>query len=94
MFVAMAGKSEEFTFWHGALLLEGVAMAIALALTLVPGRAGTRSPIAELFFQQPTVWEKLFVNFVGINVIFLLIVLVIWLFWRFGGQTGKAGSGE
>ncbi|MFT5449414.1 MAG: hypothetical protein ACI9DC_004607 [Gammaproteobacteria bacterium] len=87
----MADKPGAFIFWHGVFLLEGVAAVIAAVSTVVPARTGSRNPIAELFFEPPTLVEKVLVGFVMINLIALLVGLVGYWFWR--RRRGADGVG-
>ena len=63
----------------GLLVLEGIAVAIALAAPVTPSKTGSTWSPAELFTGDPNYIEKVFASFVTVNVIIAVLGLVVWL---------------
>ena len=68
----------------GLLVLESIAMAIALASPLTPSKTGSNWSPAELFTADPNYIEKVFASFVTLNGIIAVLGLVVWLTTRIG----------
>lgn len=90
----MDRKKEPFTLWHGLLLGEAMALIIALALTIVPGKTGSDTGISGSFFDDPTFFEEFLINAVFSNVILILLVVIIAVWWnRRGGDQASPPRG-
>ena len=60
----------------GFLVVEGIALAIAVAMPLTPSKTGSTWSPAHWFSAEPSYLEKVLASFVLVNVVLLLLGLV------------------
>jgi hypothetical protein len=71
----------------GIVVLEVIALAIALAAPITPSKTGSTWSPAELVTPDPNYVQKVLASFVVVNVIIAVLAIVVWL-------TVKVGSKE
>ena len=77
----MGDQEERFTIWHGLLLAEGSAIAIALLMPITPSKTASDRGIAEFFIPEPSYLQEVLVDFVLTNLLLLILggIFVIWV---------------
>jgi hypothetical protein len=70
--------------WVGIAAIEGIAVAIGLAMPITPSRTGSDGSLAQLFLDDPTYLQEFVVYFLLTHALFILIGLVAWVWSRFG----------
>jgi len=66
------------------LVLEAIALAIALVAPVTPTKTGSTWSPAELFTADPSYLEKLVASFVTVNLLMIFIGLVVWIATKVG----------
>ncbi len=61
------------------LAIEAFSLVIALALTFVPSKTGSRGGFAPLFIDEPSYLIQILVNFVATNVLLTLLAAVLFI---------------
>ena len=69
------------------LVVEGVALAIALVTPITPSKTGSTWRFAGLFWTDPSYLQKVAASFVVVNWLIGLIGLVILIATRIGSTT-------
>lgn len=73
-------RSSRIPDWLAALLLvEAGAVAIGLLMPITPSRTGSTWSLANVFFVDPTYFEKAVVWFVTANLLIGVLGLVAWV---------------
>lgn len=67
--------------WEWLLLIEGVAVMIAMVMPVTPSKTGSDWSLAELVYSEPTYLQEVFVNFVFTNVLILVVgaAVILWV---------------
>ncbi len=63
----------------GLLVLEFIALLIALAMPITPSKTGGDNDLAKYFIEDPSYIEKVFVAFIMTNVLIGIIALVAFV---------------
>lgn len=66
----------------GLLVIETIAIAIAIVAPVTPSKTGSTWSPAELFTSNPGYLQKVAASFVLVNLMFLVIGLVSWIALR------------
>ena len=68
----------------GVLVLESIALAIALVTPVTPSRTGSTWSPAEIFTTDPSYLEKVLASFVTVNLLMVFLGVVVWIVTRLG----------
>lgn len=71
----------------GILVVEAVALAIALVTPITPSKTGSYWTFAELVWEEPSYLQDVAVSFGVVNLLIMSIGLVIWIVGRFGSKS-------
>jgi hypothetical protein len=71
----------------GVLLVEGVALAIALVTPVTPSKTGSDWTFADVVWEEPSYLQEVAASFVVVNLLLMFIGLVIWIAVRFGPKS-------
>lgn len=71
----------------GLLLVEGVALAIALVTPVTPSKTGSDWTFADLVWEEPSYVQEVAASFVVVNLLLMVIGLVILITVRFGSKS-------
>ena len=74
----MSTKKQGMSLVTGLLFMEGIAILIAVAMALVPGKTGSGRSIADYFFENPSFVEKVFVFYLLVSVVLLVLGAIAW----------------
>ncbi len=70
----------------GVLVIEFVALAIALVTPITPSKTGSTWTPASLIRTDPTYLEKVTASFVLVNLLILVLGLAVWAAVKWGGS--------
>lgn len=67
--------------WEWLLLIEGVAVMIAMVMPVTPSKTGSDWSLAELVYSESTYLQEVFVNFVFTNLLILVVgaAVILWV---------------
>jgi hypothetical protein len=68
----------------GVVVLESIALAIALVTPVTPSRTGSTWSPAEIFTNDPSYLEKVLASFVTVNLLMVFLGVVVWIVTRLG----------
>ena len=73
-------KNEKLTNLKIFLLIEAIALFIALIMPITPSKTGSDTNLADWFFKDPNYFQEVLIHFIFINIIFVFIgiALMIW----------------
>ncbi len=72
-----------WTFWKIVLVLEWIALLIALAMPITPGKTGGDFSFADLVLDEPGYLQEVLVYFVLTNLILgVLLVIALAIHWK------------
>ncbi len=64
------------------LIIEFIALLIALALPITPSKTGGDNDLAKYFIEDPTYLEKVLVAFIVTNLLIGVIAVVAYVYHR------------
>lgn len=83
----MPEDARRFTVWHGLLLAEAAALAIALLMPITPSKTGSGRGLPALFFPDPGYLLEVLVYFLLTNVLLVVLGAAFVLWHRFRGPA-------
>jgi len=66
------------------LVLEVIAVLIALVEPVTPSKTGSKWSPAQIFTADPSYVEKVLVSFVAVNLLFAILAILVWVVGRLG----------
>jgi hypothetical protein len=70
----------------GLLVLEAIALGIALVAPVTPSRTGSTWSPAELLTAEPTYLLDVLVSFVVVNLMFAVLAMLVWIVTKVSGS--------
>ncbi|MBT8479822.1 MAG: hypothetical protein KJO06_12950 [Gemmatimonadetes bacterium] len=70
----------------GVLVIEFVALAIALVTPITPSKTGSTWTPADPIWPDPTYLQKAAASFVAVNFLILVLGLAAWAALKYGGS--------
>jgi hypothetical protein len=83
-----ADEGERLPIWKIILLIESVALAIGAVSPVVPSKTGSDFNFADWFFEDPSYLQKVFVDFVGVNLIIAVLALIFFVILKIEARRG------
>ena len=73
-------KNKNFVNLKIFLLIEAIALFIALIMPITPSKTGSDGSIADWFFKEPNYFQEFLIDFIFLNIIlsFIAIGFFIW----------------
>ena len=80
-----AAKGTEW--WRAVLVVEAVALMIALVTPITPSKTGSTWSPANMFWAEPSYLQEVGASFVVVNLMMLVIALAVWIVARLGSSS-------
>ena len=84
----MNSREKKFTFVHGVLWAELVALIIGVMMTVTPSKTGSDYSLAAHFIDDPPFIAEVVVYFLLTNVLMLALAAVFWVWTKREARKG------
>jgi hypothetical protein len=82
-------REQQGTRWKSLLIVEWIALLIALAMPITPSKTGGDFSFADLFFEDPNYFQEVLVYFLVGNLLLGVLALIVMIVIRRDKRSGE-----
>jgi hypothetical protein len=82
-------REQKWTWWKSLLIVEWIALLIALAMPITPSKTGGDASLADLVFEDPNYFQEVLVYFLVGNLLLGMLALIVVIVMRKDRRSGE-----